>query len=343
MHHDTASELSFAPRFRPFYPGDVQGYSSALDSLVYPGELSVQDSNPRMSLEACRLVGGGLAISFTSTPLAVRHDTALASPGGAGDVLAMIAVEGEGTIDQGGRRLPFRQGDITFRTTRMPSVCTLATPGKLVMLRVPAARFFGIHADLHERFVPSIARADSRMAEAARTHMGHVFPGPVRGTPALAYFSEQSFVSLLAATYCESCESVDDDAAEGKRRERDRWQRLVACIEAHLGDAELSVDAVSKELGISKRLTHRLFEHAVRRVPEDAPPGAREGRTREPQARSPERFGNRLPKRLRRCEPLQPLFQEPLRNTAGRLPQITRLSSPRGHPEISLATRSHAI
>lgn len=257
MHHDTASELSFAPRFRPFYPGDVQGYSSALDSLVYPGELSVRDSNPRMSLEACQLVGGGVAISFTSTPLAVRHDTALASASGSGDVLAMIAVEGEGTIDQGGRRMPFRQGDITFRTTRLPSVCTLTAPGKLVMLRVPAARFFGIHADLHERFVPSIAQPDSRLAEAARTHMDHVFPGSARANPALAYFSEQSFVSLLAATYCES---VDDPAAEGKRCERGRWQRLVAFIEAHLGDAELSVDAISKELGISRRLTHRLFE-----------------------------------------------------------------------------------
>ena len=257
MHHDTASELSFAPRFRPFYPGDVQGYSTALDSLVYPGELSVQDSNPRMSLEACRLVGGGLAISFTSTPLAVRHDTALASASGSGDVLAMIAVEGEGTIGQGGRQIPFRKGDITFRTTRLPSVCTLTAPGKLVMLRIPADRFFGIYADLHERFVPSIAQPDSRLAEAARTHMDHVFPGPAQATPALAYFSEQSFVSLLAATYCES---VDDDAANGKRRERDRWQRLVAFIEAHLGDPELSVDAISKELGISKRLTHRLFE-----------------------------------------------------------------------------------
>ncbi|TWD86217.1 AraC-like protein [Variovorax beijingensis] len=257
MHHDTASDLSFAPCFRPFYPGDVRGYSTALDSLVYPGELSVQDSNPRMSLEACRLVGGGLAISFTSTPLAVRHDTALASPGGTGDVLAMIAIQGEGSIEQGGRQMPFRQGDITFRTTRLPSTCTLATPGKLVMLRVPANRFFGIHADLHERFVPSIARPDSRLAETARTHMNHVFPGPAQATPALAYFSEQSFVSLLAATYCES---VDEDAADGKRRERDRWQRLVAFIEVHLGDPELSVDAISKDLGISRRLTHRLFE-----------------------------------------------------------------------------------
>jgi AraC-like DNA-binding protein len=88
-----------------------------------------------------------------------------------------------------------------------------------------------------------------------------VFPGKAQAAPALAYFSEQSFVSLLAATYCESMgESVAEDAADGKRRERDRWQRLVAFIEAHLGDAELSVDAVSKELGISKRLTHRLFE-----------------------------------------------------------------------------------
>lgn len=256
MHHHTAPDLSFAPCFRPFYPGDVQGYSSALDSLVYPGELSVQDSNPQMSLEACRLVGGGLAISFTSTPLEVRHDTALASTGSAGDVLAMIAVEGEGTIDQGGRRLPFRKGDITFRTTRLPSTCTLAASGKLVMLRVPAERFFGIHADLHERFVPSIAQTDSTLATAALAHMAHVFPGPAQRAAALAYFSEQSFVSLLAAAYCEA---VDEGAADGKRREHDRWQRLVAFIEANLGDPELSVDAVSKELGISRRLTHRLF------------------------------------------------------------------------------------
>ena len=257
MTTDTAPELSFAPRFRSFYPGDVQGYSNALDALVYPGEMRVRDSNRRMSLEACRLVGGGVAISFTSTPLAVRHDSAMACASGHGDVLAMIAVEGEGTIDQGGRTLPFKQGDISFRTTRMPSVCSLATPGKLVMLRVPGDRFFGLYADLHDRFVPSVAHAGSRLAEAARGHMAQVFPDEAPRHAALAYFSEQSFVSLLAATYCET---VDDDAADGKRHERDRWQRLVAYIEAHLGDAELSVDAVSKELGISKRLTHRLFE-----------------------------------------------------------------------------------
>ena len=260
MHHDTASDLSFAPRFRPFYPGDVQGYSSALDALVYPGQLSVQGSNPRMSLEACRLVGGGLAVSFTSTPGAVRHDSAQAGASGTGDVLAMIAVEGEGIVEQGGRHMPFRKGDITFRTTRLPSSCTLTESTKLLVLRVPAARFFGIYADLHERFVPSIAQPDSRLAEAARTHMDQVFPGPAQRNPAQAYFSEQSFVSLLAATYCESVDEIDDTAADGKRHERDRWQRLVACVEAHLGDPALSVDAIAKELGMSKRLTHRLFE-----------------------------------------------------------------------------------
>jgi AraC-like DNA-binding protein len=257
MHHDTAPDLSFAPRFRSFYPGDVKGYSNALDSLVYPGDLSVQCTNPSMSLEACRLVGGGFAISFASTPLAVRHNTAHASASRTGDVLAMIAVEGEGTIDQAGRQMAFRKGDITFRTTRLPSTCTLATPGKLVMLRLPADRFFGIYADLHDSFVPSIAHADSRLAEAAREHLDPMFSAQAKLNPALVYFSEQSFVSLLAATYCES---VDEDAAAGKRHERDRWQRLAAFIEANLGDPELSVDLIAKELRISRRLTHRLFE-----------------------------------------------------------------------------------
>lgn len=253
MHQDPTPPLSFAPHLRPFYPGDLRGYSNALDALVYPGQLSVQHSRPRMRLEACRLVGGGIAISFDSTPMQVHHAAGQAAHDGAGEVLAMIAVDGRGSIEQAGRRLAFRKGDIVFRTTRLPSTCTLAEAGRLVQLRLPAARFFGIYADLHERFEPALAPADAPLAETARQQLGRLFAALPQPHPALAWFSEQSFVSLLAAVYCEST------AGRAPRPERDRWQRLAACVEARLCDPELSVEAIAHELCISKRLVHRLF------------------------------------------------------------------------------------
>lgn len=253
MHQDATPHLSFAPHLRPFYPGDLRGYSSALDALVYPGELSVQHSRPRMSLEACRLVGGGIAISFDSTPMQVHHAAGQSAHDSAGEVLAMIAVDGEGCIEQAGRRLPFRAGDIVFRTTRLPSTCTLAESGRLVQLRLPATRFFGIYADLRERFEPALAPAGSRLAASARHQLDGLFAVHPRPHPALAYFSEQSLVSLLAAVYCES---VTGDA---RPPAHDRWQQLAAYVEANLCDAELSVEAIARELGISKRLVHRLF------------------------------------------------------------------------------------
>ncbi|MDH6594895.1 AraC family transcriptional activator of tynA and feaB [Variovorax sp. TBS-050B] len=253
MHQEATPHLSLAPHLRPFYPGDLRGYSSALDALVYPGELSVQHSRPRMSLEACRLVGGGIAISFDSTPMQVHHAAGQAAHDSAGEVLAMIAVDGQGSIEQAGRRLAFRKGDIVFRTTRLPSTCTLDASGRLVQLRLPAARFFGIYADLHERFQPALAPADSSLAESARHQLDRLFAVQAQPHPALAYFSEQSFVSLLAAVYCEST------TGSAEPPERDRWQRLAACVEARLCDPELSVEAIARELCISKRLVHRLF------------------------------------------------------------------------------------
>jgi AraC-like DNA-binding protein len=261
-HHDP--DLGFAPQLRPFYAGDLRGYSSTLDALVYPGELSLNHSHPRMSLEACKLVGGGIAVSFDSTPMRVHHASGQASKGSAGEVLAMIAVDGEGAVEQAGRRLPFQKGDIVFRTTRLPSTCTLAASGRLVVLRLPAARFFGIYADLRENFEPSLALAGSPLAASAHQQLERLFAVQAQPHPALAYFSEQSFVSLLAASYCEAVAAGGSapqagDAVAGKRHERDRWQRLAAYVEANLCDPELSVEAIARELRISKRLVHRLF------------------------------------------------------------------------------------
>lgn len=256
MHQITASDLSVAPRFRPFYSRDVRGYSSALDSLVCPGDFSAQTDHPTISLEACRLAGGGYAINFSSSPFEVQH-TAEHVGWVDNQVLVMIPMQGEGTIEQDGRRISFSEGDITFRTTRLPSTLRAVTSCQLLALGLPESRFFGIYADLSERFVPTIAKSQSHLVRAAREHLADVFPALPQLTPAAAFFAEQSFVSLLAAIYCESIAKEDADFEHGGL---DRWQQLAAFVEANLSDTELSVEVIARELRISKRLIHRLFE-----------------------------------------------------------------------------------
>lgn len=256
MYQITASDLSFAPRFRPFYSGDVRGYSSALDSLVCPGDFSTHTDHPTISLEACRLAGGGHAINFRSSPFEVQHT---AEHVGRVDnhVLVMIPIQGDGTIEQGGKNIHFTEGDITFRTTRMPSTFRATTSCQLLALSLPASRFFGIYADLSKRFVPSIGKSESNLVRAASEHLAHVFPALPQLTPASAFFAEQSFVSLLAAIYCES---IAKESAEFEHCGHDRWQQLATYVEANLCNSELSVEAITRELRISKRLIHRLFE-----------------------------------------------------------------------------------
>lgn len=256
MYQITASDLSVAPRFRPFYSCDVRGYSSALDSLVCPGDFSAHADHPTISLEACRLAGGGYAINFSSSPFEVEHK---AEHVGWVDnhVLVMIPIQGGGTIEQDGRKIPFSEGDITFRTTGMPSTLRAVTSCQLLALILPASRFFGIYADLSERFVPSIAKSDSELVRAAREHLAHVFPALPQLAPASAFFAEQSFVSLLAAIYCESIAREGTDSEQGAH---DRWQQLATYVEASLCNPELSVEVIARELRISKRLVHRLFE-----------------------------------------------------------------------------------
>ena len=260
MPHDAALDLNFAPKFRPFYHEDVQGFGSALDALAYPGDLCTRGRDPQFSLQACRLAGGGLASRLQASAIEVRH-RAPAAETREREVLALFVMRGQGWMEQAGTRLAFDSGDILFRTTAWPSTISLEDDSDLVALKLPASRLFGIYSDMAQRFQPGRAAADRPLTRAVREQLACVFgERPARDTASAAgaYFYEQSMVSLLAAAYCDTLGAGSDDAPAGA--ETDRWQRLVAFVDASLGDAGLSVDAIARELRISKRYTHRLFE-----------------------------------------------------------------------------------
>jgi AraC-like DNA-binding protein len=256
MHHDTALDLSFAPLFRSFYHGDVKGYGTALDSLAYPGELRAEGENPRLQLQACRLVGGGLAARVQATAIEVRH-RAPPVDSRDGEVLALFVVEGRGWMEQDGSRFSFGRGDLLFRTTARPSTISLEGNSHVLALKLTSSRLFGIYSDLIDRFEPARAGADQPLTRTVQEHLHRVLPHEPGLESMSAYFCEQSLVSLLAAVYCETAGVRCDIASGGPAQ---RWDRLVAFIDASLGDADLSVDLIARELRISKRYTHRLFE-----------------------------------------------------------------------------------
>jgi AraC family transcriptional regulator, positive regulator of tynA and feaB len=250
------ADLSFAPSFRPFYPADLQGYELALDALAYPGELRAHGPDPRLDLTACKLVGGGLAIRLATTPLEVRHEAAHVSNTSQASVLVTVVMDGAGVIEQAGRIIEFGPGDIVFRTTALPSVVNVARSSRLLVLRLPVQRFFAAYEDLGRVFVPGHAGARDALAVAVHAHLDHVFPELQGMRPAAAYFAEHALVSLMAAAYCEHV-SIPPQAAAA---ETDRWLRVVAFIDANLGDPDLSVEHIAKNLKVSKRWIHRLFQ-----------------------------------------------------------------------------------
>lgn len=256
MRHAAPADLSFAPCFRPFYLADLDGYTTVLDSLAYPGDLKVHGATPYLDLAACRLMSGGLAIRLATTPMQVRHTAEHICQPDDASVLVTFLMEGAGRLEQAGRVMDFGPGDITFRTTAQPSVITMLRPSRLMVLSVPVQRFFGAFDKLGRDFVPGRADARQALAMTARAHIDHVFPDLPSMQTSTAYFAEQALVALLAAAYCESVAAPEP----GPDAEADRWLRLVAFIDANLGDASLSVDRIAAALKVSKRRIHRLFE-----------------------------------------------------------------------------------
>lgn len=255
MRHAASSDLSFAPYFRPFYLANLDGYTTVLDSLAYPGDLKMHGTAPYLNLEACRLMSGGLAIRISTSPMEVRHTTQHICRPDEASVLVTLLMEGAGRLEQAGRAMDFGPGDITFRTTAQPSVITMLQPSRLMVLSVPIQRFFGAFDKLGRDFTPGRADAKQSLAVAARAHIDHVFPELPCMQTSTAYFAEHALLALLAAAYCESVEACEPEPDI----ETERWLRLVAFIDANLGDASLSVDRIAAALKVSKRWVHRLF------------------------------------------------------------------------------------
>lgn len=252
--------LSFPARFgsalTPVDGVDAYDYGDMLARLVIPGELMLRTAWPqRMSVQACKLLGGGVMTSIAVTmPMEVQHrNTHVAAAGD--EILVTIAVRGSGIVTQQGRELHYGPGDIVFRKANMPSTITVLDASQLVVLRLSKERFFGPYVRYSDSFVATRAAAADTLVVQVHGLLMALLARVNALQPTAVFLTEQSLVSLLGAVYCNA-----SGVAATRHSASDRWAALIAFVDANLCDAALSVERVCLEVGISKRTLHNLFE-----------------------------------------------------------------------------------
>lgn len=262
MPETTAFRLPYAPELFPMPSSGLQELKNSLDYLVMPGDLIFERGAAPDELLACRLTGGGVLASAFMGRQEVRHDNDHLRHLTGDDIVVLIALEGEGTVTQQDRTLPFAKGDITFRRARVPSVARIDEPAHLLMIRLPIARFLGQAVSRHALFRPQRAAAASGIVRSIHCFVEQVLPSFGAMSPVTVGAAEEALVALLAAAYREAEELAQK--ADGKENASEaqpaRWAQLTRFIAANLCDPELDVEACAQALGVSKRYIHKLFE-----------------------------------------------------------------------------------
>jgi len=249
------SRLPYGPALHPVSVFSVHHLKYALDDLVAPGDIQSPDSFPG-TLSACRMVGGGIML-MASLPAdtMVRHEWQHLSDLSADDVIATVVLAGTGSVSQHGIDLQFQTGDVFYRKARLPSAVRVDQACRFLLLRFSFGRFSGAHVKRFSDFVPSLARRDSQLRQALWQYVEHVLPSLASSSVNTVHHAEQAFISLLSAVYSESqqCNHTDNKTDI-------RWELLVSTLDTLLYEPDLTVTDLSRALGISTRLVHRLFE-----------------------------------------------------------------------------------
>lgn len=268
MRHIASLELPYAPTLKEITAHGPGEWQSSLDGIVMPGDVSLATGGTAGQLQACRLTGGGVLATVRLSRQEVRHDSAHLRELVGDDVVVLIALDGNGSVTQDGRRMAFGKGDITFRRARVPSSAIIEEPATLMMVRLPIARLFG-HAVAHyARFEPRRAQADSGIVKTVHRFIEAALPGFAQMSMDTVAMAEQSLVALLCTAYLEAASSGQTGAPDASSASSAsatscnplRWSQLTAYIAANIHDHELDVDACACALGVSKRYIHKMFE-----------------------------------------------------------------------------------
>jgi len=238
-------------------PADLGSWQSLLTKSMLPGQVQTSTTLAIGELGVSRLLGGG-AIAFLSVaPQEIIHLKEHLPRDKQEGFLIHIVLDGTGEIEQGGIRLPFGPGDISFRSTASPSSVRFEVPARLVALRVPRERLEG-HMGVLRRIEPRISPRGSRFSHVVHTFVEQLVPCFFNASFEPVAALEQSLLLLLATTYCvtEPARIASEPRVLATER---RWQTLVAHIDSHLTHSELSPASCARALNLSSRSVYALF------------------------------------------------------------------------------------
>lgn len=175
------------------------------------------------------------------------------------DFVAVLMQEGSALLQQGGREVQVRPGDIVLYDAARPFVHHLA-PASALLVRMPRQQLLSRFGRAESMATVRIAEGRSmatllmRMAEEAFDFSA----GGTLDTPGAAGARlAGAFLDTLTAAM-EMQDGRGTDGAQGSRY-GSTYQRAGAYIDAHLDDSELDGDGIAAAVHISPRTLARVF------------------------------------------------------------------------------------
>ncbi len=231
-------------------------WENLLAKTFLPGSVDVEDDGSagyiNSQVRPNRLWLAQLTVRPQSIVHAAPHLSTL-STGERESVIAHVVVEGSGFVEQGGERLPFRGGDVSFRNLSEPSRVVFDAPGSFYAVRLPATVMQAHRGDRMGRrnLAPRIAGGESLPVHTVQ----RLLPGMTSDIP--GFYLSFALPWLFAAAYHGDETATATDVRVGNEM---RWQQVLNYIEQHMFDCDvLSPHACTQAVGISERYMHRLF------------------------------------------------------------------------------------
>lgn len=227
-----------------------------LEKTFIPGTVSpraetasrIEKSFKSNHLTIARLSANAQAIEHTTSHLQS------VSPSARHSVLVHVILTGNGHIQQEGRTICFRPGDISYRNVSHPSRVVFETHTELFAVRLPSIwlpqirdRTAGRHG-----LQPHVTGSDDTFAQLIRDLLGELgrrgSPGDICTSFALPW--------LLAGAYNGTEENISQTATQNLSR----WQQALDYIDRNMFDPHAMAPSVcATSIGISERYLHRLF------------------------------------------------------------------------------------
>ncbi len=238
---------------------NAEQWERLLSEQFLPGQVMLADAGPGGRLAHQAQVNRLRIAQLSVWPQSIAHTTihlGALSDEDRSSVIAHVVIEGGGYIEQCGKILLFRSGDISFRNLAEPSRVVFETPGEFFAIRLPSTVLISHHSCRTNLscLMPKIIHGATMLPDVIQRLLSNM----ALGDRAMIkdWYISFALPWLIAAAY-----HSDDSQGNRMRAPNElRWQQLLAYLEEHLFDTDaMSASACARAIGISERYLYKQF------------------------------------------------------------------------------------